>query len=212
MLTLAASLREYIAAAFPGIWVESHEHQEAIREIAALCKEQQWSLATWDIDKGLQCGNNAALAAPDPLTAVRALANMAVPDSSVLLVLPNYHKFLGSPEIIQCLANALQAGKTRRTFIVILSPMVQIPIELERQFVVLEHHLPGREQLQQIAEGVANEPGELPTGDDLIRLLDASAGLTRGEAENAYSLSVVRHGKLVSESVWDVKTQGLKLC
>ncbi len=47
---------------------------------------------------------------------------MAVPDSSMLLVLPNYHKFLGSPEILQCLANALQAGKARRTFIVILSP------------------------------------------------------------------------------------------
>ena len=210
MLTLTASLREYIAAAFPGIWVESHEHTEAIREIAALCKEQSWSLATWDIDKGLQCGNNAALAAPDPLTAVRALANMAVPDSSVLLVLPNYHKFLGSPEIIQCLANALQAGKTRRTFIVILSPIVQVPVELERQFVVLEHHLPGREHLQKIAEGVANEPGELPTGDDLTRLLDASAGLTRGEAENAFSLSVVRHGKLVSESVWDLKQQAIK--
>ena len=209
-MTLSNALREYIAAAFPGIWVESHEHEEAIREIAALCKEQKWSMATWDIDTGLQSGAGAALAAPDPLTAVRALANMAVPDSSVLLVLPNYHKFLGSPEIIQCLANALQAGKTRRTFIVILSPIVQLPVELERQFVVIEHHLPGREQLQKIAEGVATESGELPTGEELTRLLDASAGLTRGEAENAYSLSLVRHSKLVPESVWDLKTQSLK--
>ena len=210
MRSLSEQLREYVAAAFPGLWIESHEHQEAIREIAALCKDQKWSMATWDIDKGLQSGAGAALAAPDPLTAVRALANMAVPDSSVLLVLPNYHKFLGSPEIIQCLANALQAGKTRRTFIVILSPIVQLPVELERQFVVVEHRLPGREQLQKIAEGVATEPGELPTGDELTRLLDASAGLTRGEAENAFSLSLVRHSKLVPESVWDLKTQALK--
>lgn len=210
MPTLSSLLREYVAAAFPGIWVESHEHEEAIREIAALCKDQKWSLATWDIDKGLASGAGAALAAPDPLTAVRALANMAVPESSVLLVLPNYHKFLGSPEIIQCLANALQAGKTRRTFIVILSPLVQIPVELERQFVVVEHHLPDREQLQKIAKEVADKPGELPAGEDLIRLLDASAGLTRGEAENSYSLSLVRHGKLVPESVWDMKSQNVK--
>lgn len=209
-MTLQSCLREYVAAAFPGLWIESHEHTEALREIAALCQDQKWSLATWDIDRGLQSGAGAALAAPDPLTAVRALAHMAVPDSSVLLVLPNYHKFLGSPEIVQCLANALQAGKTRRTFLVILSPIVQIPVELERQFVVIEHHLPGREQLQKIAEGVATEPGELPTGMDLNRLLDASAGLTRGEAENAYSLSLVRHGKLVPETVWDLKTQALK--
>ena len=209
-MTLSESLCEYIAAAFPGIWIESHEHAEAIREIAGLCRDQKWSMAVWDIDRGLQSGAGTALAATDPLTAVRALANMAVPESSVLLVLPNYHKFLNSPEIIQALANALLAGKTRRTFLVILSPVVQIPVELERQFVVLEHHLPEREQLQQIAEGVATEPGELPAGEDLARLLDASAGLTRGEAENAYSLSLVRHGKLVPETVWDLKTQALK--
>lgn len=210
MPTLLESLREHIAAAFPGLWVQTHEPDEALCEIAALCSAQKWSMATWDIDRGLQSGQGTALAAPDPLTAIRALANMAVPESSVLLVLPNYHRFLGSPEIVQALANALQAGKTRRTFLVILSPVVQIPVELERQFVVLEHHLPEREQLQKIAEGVATEAGELPTGEELTRLLDASAGLTRGEAENAFSLSLVRHGKLVPETVWDLKTQTLK--
>jgi len=212
MLSLAHQLREYIAAAFPGIWVTTHEPNEAIREIAALCKDQTppWSLAVWDIDRGLQSGAGSALAAPDPLTAIKALANMAVPDSSVLLVLPNYHKFLGSPEIIQCLANALQAGKTRRTFIVILAPVVAIPVELERQFMVLDHALPDHAQLQAIAQGVATEAGELPDGPDLERLLDAATGLTRSEAENAYSLSLVRHRKLVPESVWDLKTQALK--
>jgi SpoVK/Ycf46/Vps4 family AAA+-type ATPase len=41
-------------------------------------------------------------------------------------------------------------------------------------------------------------------------LLDAAAGLTRAEAEGAYSLSLVRHGTLVPEAVWDLKTQALK--
>ena len=211
-MTLSHLLREYVAAAFPGLWIQSHEHAEALREIAALCQEQKWSMATWDIDQGLRCQASTALAAPDPLTALRALTHMAVPDSSVLLVLPNFHRFLGSPEVAQCLANALEAGKTRRTFILILSPVVQIPTELDRQFVVLEHALPGKEQLKRIATGVATEAGELPAGDDLDRLLDASAGLTRAEAENAFSLSLVRHGKLVPETVWDQKVQTLKLC
>ena len=208
--SLSAALREYVAAAFAGIWIQSFEHEDALREIASLCKAENWSLATWDIDRGLQSGAGSALAAPDPLTALRALANMAVPDSSVLLVLPNFHKFLGSPEICQCLLNTLKAGKTRRTFIVILSPVVQLPIELERQFCIVEHHLPDQAQLQTIAQGVATEPGELPEGDDLERLLDAAAGLTRCEAENAFSLGLVRHRKLTPETVWDLKVQTLK--
>jgi hypothetical protein len=210
-MTLSVSLREYIAAAFPGIWIESHEHQDAITEIARLCQAQKWSLAVWDVDKGLRVGGAAATdSAPDPMAALRALPALAKADSSALLVLPNFHRFLGSPEIVQCVANTLQAGKLARTFIVVLSPLVQIPVELERQFVVIEHHLPRREQLQEIAQRLATEPGDLPTGDELTRLLDASAGLPRNEAERAYSLSLVRHGKLVPESIWEIKTQSMK--
>ena len=70
---------------------------------------------------------------------------------------------------------------------------MQIPTELEKLFVVIEHDLPDRQQLQKIADGIATEQGEMPKGDDLQRLLDAAAGLTRYEAEGAFSLSLVRH-------------------
>ena len=45
---------------------------------------------------------------------------------------------------------------------------------------------------------------------ELQRLLDAAGGLTRGEAESAFSLSLVRHGRLEAETVWDLKTMTLK--
>ena len=41
-------------------------------------------------------------------------------------------------------------------------------------------------------------------------VLDAAAGLTRMEAENAFSLSLVRHGKVVPETLWELKTGMLK--
>ena len=68
-----------------------------------------------------------------------------------------------------------------------LAPVVQIPVELERQFAVIEHELPGRDDLLAIARGVATEPGELPEGDGLDAVLDAAAGLTRTEAENSFA-------------------------
>ena len=82
---------------------------------------------------------------------------------------------------------AIAQGKQNAEIVIVLSPVVQIPIELERQFVVVEHDLPGREQLEQIAQGIAVEPGELPEGNDLGLVLDAASGLTRMEAENAFS-------------------------
>jgi SpoVK/Ycf46/Vps4 family AAA+-type ATPase len=111
---------------------------------------------------------------------------------------------------MQALDSAISAGKQNRTFIVVLSPVTQIPIELERQFVVIEHDLPGREQLEQIARTIATEPGELPGNEHLGALLDAAAGLTRVEAENALSLSLIRHGRVAPEVLWELKGQALK--
>src|SRR4029077_15513085 len=102
-------------------------------------------------------------------------------------------------------------GKQQRTFVVVLSPLVQIPVELEKLFVVIEHALPDREQLERIAhELTADQPDDLPKGTDLQRVLDAAAGLTRYEAEGAFALSLTRHNALRPDSIWAMKAQTLK--
>jgi hypothetical protein len=215
-MTSIQRLREYVAAAFAGLWLQSFEHEDAVREIAQLCRDQKWSFSSWDIDKGLQAhsGTNAISTTPnvtgDPLAAIRAINGLAQADSSALLVLPNFHRFMQSTEVVQALTHQITTGKQNRTFIIVLSPVVQIPVELEKAFVVIEHDLPTRQQLQQIAAGVATEKDEMPKDEHLSRLLDAASGLTRYEAEGAFSLSLVRHGKLEPDAVWELKTQALK--
>jgi hypothetical protein len=214
-MSRSTQLSEYIAACFTGLWVQSHEHEDALTEIARLCRDEGWRLAHWDIEQGLQVAGQSADAATeaggsDPLAAIRAINALSEPDSSALLVLVNFHRFLNSAETVQALARQIAAGKQNRTFVVILSPVVQIPIELEKHFVVLEHDLPGREQLAEIARGIATDEGELPEGDALNMVLDAAAGLTRYEAEGAFSLSVVRHQRIEPASIWELKSQTLK--
>ena len=50
-MKLSDRLEELVRACFTGIWIESHEHDDALLEISGLCHEQQWRLATWDIDQ-----------------------------------------------------------------------------------------------------------------------------------------------------------------
>jgi hypothetical protein len=211
-MTLTQRLTEYISACFTGLWIQSHEHDDALTEIAGLCRENNWKLAVWDIASGLHTpGQNApADASSDPLAAIRSINALASEDSSAILVLTNFHRFLSSPEIVQALAKQIAIGKATRTFIVVLSPLVQIPVELEKHFVVLDHDLPGRDQLEQIARSIATEEGDLPQGDDLNMVLDAAAGLTRFEAEGAYALSLVRHGNIRPDAIWELKSQTLK--
>lgn len=211
-MSLAVALAEYVRACFTGIWIESHEHQDALSEIAGVCRREHWQLAAWDVDRGLSVGGEAESSggSQDPLAAIRSLGAMATPDGTAILVLQNFHRFLSSAEIVQALARQILGGKQNRTFILVLAPIVNIPIELEKLFVVVPHDLPGREQLLGIARGIATEAGELPDGPALEQLLDAAAGLTRYEAEAAFSLSLVRHGRLQADAVWELKCQTLK--
>ncbi|MEW4565778.1 AAA family ATPase [Bremerella sp. JC770] len=210
-MTLKQRLGEYVRACFTGLWIESHEHQDALVSIAQLCRQENWQLATWDLESGLRSPMSETNAsAGDPLGAIRGISNLAMPNGTTLVVLQNFHRFMQSAEIVQALAKQVIAGKQDRTFVVILSPVVSLPAELEKLFVVLEHELPDREQLREIATGIATEEGELPEGQDREILLDAAVGLTRFEAEGAFSLSLVRDGRLTATTLWEQKAQMLK--
>src|SRR5947199_7335655 len=156
-MSLSQRIEELIRAAFSGIWVQSHEHDDAVSEIAELARRRRWTLASWDIDRGFNLEVRRDMeqhlpTANDPLSAVKTLNGMsATEDDVTLLVLRNYHRFTGSAEVVQALETAIAQGKRNAEIVIVLSPLVQIPIELERQFVVVEHDLPGRERLEPIA-------------------------------------------------------------
>ena len=213
-MSLSERLVELVRACFTGIWIESAEHEDALGEIAQCCREQQWRLAVWDVEQGLRTSGGVAdddgvATGGDPLAAVRALSAMSADDGASLLVLVNFHRFLNSAEIVQAVARQIQGGKNHRTFLLVLSPVIQIPTELEKHFTVVQHDLPARTELLEIAQGVATETDELPDGADLDRILDAAAGLTRFEAENAFALALVRHGRIEPNTIWQLKSQTL---
>ena len=209
-MSLSDQLGEYVAACFTGIYITSHEQAEAIREISQLAHERGWSLSTWNIASGLQVGGQeAGEPVNDPLAVINTAGAMADGENTFILVLENFHRFLQSTEIIQAVARQVIGGKATRTILVVLAPVVQLPVELEKLFVVLDHELPSREQLHQIAAEVATEAGELPEGDELERVLDAASGLTRYEAENAFALCLVRGDRLDPVTLWEQKSQML---
>lgn len=215
-MKLAQLLTDYVHAAFSGLWILTSEPDEAEREIVQHAREQGWKLALWDIANGLRVpGESSSVrgdAGPaDPLAALRALPALAQRNGTSLLLLPNFHRFLNNPEVIQTVFTQMISGKQQRTFLVVLAPVVQIPVELEKLFVVLEHSLPDRENLERIVrELTSDSPDDLPQGEDLQRVLDAAAGLTRYEAEGSFALSLTRHNTIRPETIWELKAQTLK--
>src|SRR4051794_22440292 len=114
-MRLAERLEEFVRATFTGLWVLSAEHDDALAEIARLCRQQGWALATWDIDRGLAVAGraedpNSVLTAADPLAAIRSLGALADPDGTALLILRKFHRFLTNVEVVQALDSAIAVG------------------------------------------------------------------------------------------------------
>jgi hypothetical protein len=79
-MTLTERLSEYVRACFSGLWLESNEHEDALTEIAQLCRQENWQLAVWDIERSLTVPGQAAeseAGGTDPLAAIRSLPAMA---------------------------------------------------------------------------------------------------------------------------------------
>ncbi len=215
-MNLTEQLTAYVNAAFTGIWIQTSEPDEAEREMVQHARQMDWKVAVWDIASGLRLPASPSTlrgdAGPgDPLAALRALPSLADAKGTVLLVLHNLHRLLNNPELIQTTFEQLVAGKRQRTFIIVLAPVVSIPVELEKLFVVLEHSLPDRAGLERIArELTSDSPEDLPQGEDLQRVLDAASGLTRYEAEGSFALSLTRHNAIRPEAIWEMKAQALR--
>ena len=161
--SLTARIHELVSACFTGIWLETCEPEEACREISSLCQTQSWRLASWDCDVGLkihghdlstQHDNPAPTLADttDPLAVIRSAGQLSQGADTTLIVLHNFHRFLGATEILQALGRQISQGKHTRTFLLILSPVVNIPIEIEKLFTVVEHELPSRPSVPMIGE------------------------------------------------------------
>ena len=105
-MSLEKEIKELVCAGFSGIWVESQECDDAIASIRRVTEEKEWGFDVWDIDRQLYSG---AAPAPGPLQALRFL-DQPQAKQPMLLVLKNFHRFLGNPEVLQALANRVVQG------------------------------------------------------------------------------------------------------
>lgn len=208
-------LKSLIKAGFSGIWIKTYEPQLAQSQIATMASENDFEVASWKISGGytwIHSSENGIQDSETPMYPLTRFNEGRKKSGRLLVLLHNFHRFLnsdGAAKIVQAFHNAILAGRTEEceTCFIVLSPLVQIPIELEKLLTVVDHKLPTQEEFKKVLEDI-NVDGEPITYEDGV--LEASSGLTSLEAENAYSLSVFATGKVRVQEVLNQKIQCVK--
>lgn len=209
----------YMRAGFSGIWLQSNEHEDAIKELTSMCQSQNWGFRLWNMDCGLVGPNGEP--APDSYKnqaqqLVTQMPNIAAGTRAprTLFVLQNFHRreFADNAAVLQSVQSSVAQGKSAENgwCICILTSSAVIPQEWLPSFIVVDHPLPDGDQLWEIARDIAEGAGINIDNTDQSAVRAAAAGLTRYEAESAFSLSLLQRRELSPGVIWDLKAQSLK--
>jgi SpoVK/Ycf46/Vps4 family AAA+-type ATPase len=122
-------------------------------------------------------------------------------DASVY-ILKDLHPFITSPAVTRWLRDAIASFKGTDKVIILMSPFQEIPLELEKDLVVLDFALPDLGELDLVlSQQLDRMKVRRTTTEAKEKLLKATLGLTKDEAEKVYRKAFVKAGKLTEEEV-----------
>ncbi|MEU4645224.1 AAA family ATPase [Micromonospora sp. NPDC023814] len=207
------ALSQLLKARFPILYVESFEEQRVVAEVCAVAQDARAvrtprAVWTWSQTTGfVQPDGVARKGTTDPEDALDAALRV---DHPSVLIFKDLHPAhgggdqRGGPGVVRRLrdlAAAFKAGPVPRT-LVLVSPVLHIPVELEKDVTIVDFPLPTEAEIRRVLDGMiaANSAsGRIRMGlDDLgrERFAKAALGLTLHEAENAFARAMVNDGVL----------------
>ncbi|MBI2433701.1 MAG: AAA family ATPase [Candidatus Hydrogenedentes bacterium] len=202
---------ELIRARYPLLYVVTWEEERVRQLLAEVARAQGKSLLEWSITDGLRAivGERRA---PGPNQKrernVLALLNEILQaDASCIYLLKDFHTYLEAPEIVRQMRDLCQALRSSHKTMVICSPFLKIPVELEKAVTIVDLPLPSYEELSRLLdERVLRGPGPRSyriqlTPAERDGIIKAAQGLTLTEAENAFAKSIVRDKTLDGRDV-----------
>jgi SpoVK/Ycf46/Vps4 family AAA+-type ATPase len=140
----------------------------------------------------------------EPLQALQAISRLTEP---ALVVMKDFHGWLEDAMLVRALRELAQDLKSTFTTVILLSPVMHIPTELEKEISVLDVPLPSfRDLLQLLREIIAVVRQGNKARVDLTRpqaeqLIKAAQGLTLSEAENAFAKAIANDGVLNEQDI-----------
>jgi hypothetical protein len=197
-----------VRARYPLVYLVTSEEQRLEAILAQLAEEHGKTLLGWSVTRGFRRLGGARGPAPEggrePLEALAAIEKLSEPS---LVVLKDFHPYLADPAVVRGLRELAHALKSTFTTVVLLSPTLVIPPEIEKEVSVLDVPLPGARDLFQLLKeivGVVKQGNRARielAKEDVEHLVKAALGLTLSEAENAFAKAIAHDGRLSKDDV-----------
>ncbi|WP_416670019.1 stress-responsive protein Ycf46 [Egbenema bharatensis] len=202
-----------VQAQYPLIYLVTSEEERAEQAIASVAQiKPQRRVFVWTVTHGIveygQPRNVTQHNTVSPEAAIEWVVRQREPG---IFVFKDLHPFIDSPAVTRWLRDAIASFKDSHKSIVLMSPIQQVPIELEKEVAVVDYPLPNMEELNHVLSAQLDHSRreQMTRRSDAARittetrekLLSAALGLTRDEAEKVYRKAYVTAGRLTESEV-----------
>lgn len=198
-------------AKYPIIYIVSWEERRIEDMLRQVAIDRRKKLYGWTLTNGIAPLDVIQHEPVDPSTRdpLNALDFVARSQEAAIFVLKDFHPYLdgkrGGPDhpvILRRLRDITNQLKESRKTLIILSPTLRIPTDLEKDVTVLDYSLPTLDELELSLDRVVRSAREIAgvqlkmAEEERERVLNAARGLTCIEAENVFAKSLVMGRKL----------------
>jgi hypothetical protein len=207
----AEELEVLLRARYPVIYIVTWEEARVEEVLAQIAQRREKKLYLWSVARGIsQYGTPAEsrkrtdTRTTDPSAALdHVLESM----ENAIYVFRDLHAFFNSAPVTRRIRELAAYLKNSYKTLVIVSPTLNIPFELQKDVTVVEFDLPDRDDLGGLLDRTLTEVNEA-TGrnlkvepDSRDRILGAASGLTLNEAENVFAKTLVLSGRLSDQDL-----------
>lgn len=221
-------LANLFKARFPYVYIPTWEEKRCVQFILSIAWDENLirhkrDVFSWTQTEGFinEAGKTRIKGTQDPLKAIEYIEKS---DKDAIFIMKDLHVFFGVPgrpvsydvirkmrDIIPVLHESLE-----RKNVVIMSPQLIIPSDMEKEISVFDFPLPDVMEIIEMINRIIKENGlddTILTYEDKEKLAKSALGLTLQEAENAFSRAIVSNKGLDNNAIkiiFDEKNQVIK--
>jgi ATP-dependent 26S proteasome regulatory subunit len=210
-----------IRARYSLLYVVSWEERRVLGALREIVVGQDKQFYTWSETMGLRAGQKQITSGGadnrtrDPLNVLDVIRTST---EAAVYVLKDFHVFLHpqyphASAVIRKLRDLAEALQTTYTTVILLSPVLQLPDELQKDVTVIDYELPSLVDLDglltSVSDSVSGQQG-VNVGlaqEQRERILKAALGLTLSEAENVFAKCIVEKGRFDVDLIIHEKRQ-----
>ncbi|HML75256.1 MAG TPA: AAA family ATPase [Anaerohalosphaeraceae bacterium] len=214
-----SELEILIRARYPLVYVISWEEQRVVNEARRIAARLNKKVFEWSVTMGLvpagtsiQMQKQKDTATQDPLVALDTLIENVEP---ALYVFKDFHPFMKCTNmaVIRRLREISESMKNTFKTIIICSPLLELPPELEKDITVIDYDLPAERDMAILLDRIVEQVKDNPklninlTAEAREQIIHAMLGLTLTEAENVLAKTLVQNRGLGTDSVAVIHTE-----